>query len=137
MDKSLMIFIAIGMGFLYFITSFVGGIQAEDDAYRNNDYNQEHIYDQYKMVDSIGQDILDLTGAQENVQIAAWNDSSLKDDFLELFPDFEEMKLFVSDRIVGEALQNKLNQKLQEVEDKFFSGSMTVEQAERELSLLK
>jgi hypothetical protein len=137
MDKSLMFFIAIGMGFLYFVTNFVGDIQAEDEKYQNNDYNKEHMYDQYKMVDSIGQDILDLTGAPENIQISAWNASSLKGEFLELFPDFEEMKLFISDRIVGQTLQNKLNQKLQEVEDKFFSGNMTVEQAERELSSLK
>jgi len=132
-----MIFIAIGMGFLYFVTSFVGDIQAEDDKYANNDYKQEHKYDKYETVDSVGQDILDLTGVPANVQIAVWNDSVLQDDFLELFPDFSEMKLFVADRVVGQFLQNKLNQKLEKAEDKFFSGSITVEQAKRELSSFK
>ena len=47
MDKSLMIFIALGVGFLYFITNFVGDIQAEDEKYQNNEYNQERKYDQY------------------------------------------------------------------------------------------
>ena len=137
MDKSLMIFIAIGIGFLYFITNFVGGIQAEDDKYKNNDYNQEHKYDQYKTVDSIGQGILDLTGADEKTQLAAWNSSFLKEEFLALFPNFSEMRSFIDDRIRGEILQNKLKNIVNTIEDRFFSGNMTVEQAKRELNLLK
>ena len=137
MDKSLMFFIAIGLGFLYFVTNFVGDIQAEDDAYKNNDYNQEHIYDAYKTVDSIGQDILDLTGADAKTQLGAWNKSMLKDEFLELFPNFDEMKIFVTDRIRGKLLQDKLTNTLNTVEDKFFSGTMGAEQAKSKLSSLK
>jgi len=137
MDKSLMIFIAIGLGFLYFVTTFVGDIQAEDDAYRNNDYNQERIYDKYQTVDSIGQGILDLTGDDMKTQLGAWNSSMLKDEFLELFPRFDEMKNFVSDRIRGQLLQDKLTSTITTIEDKFFSGTMSVEQAKRELSSLK
>ena len=137
MDKSLMFFIAIGLGFLYFVTTFVGDIQAEDDAYKNNDYNQEHIYDKYQVVDSIGQDILDLTGANVNTQLGAWNSSMLKDEFLELFPRFDEMKNFAKDRIRGKILQDKLITTISTIEDKFFSGTMDAEQAKRELSSLK
>ena len=54
MDKSLLIFIAIGLGALYLVTNFIGDIQAEDDASRNKDYVIAHKYDQYKSVDSIG-----------------------------------------------------------------------------------
>ncbi|MBA1419986.1 MAG: hypothetical protein FAF03_11155 [Epsilonproteobacteria bacterium] len=57
MDKSLMIFIAIGLGALYLVTNFIGDIQAEDDAYKNSGYQQEHIYDKYQTTDSVGQDI--------------------------------------------------------------------------------
>ena len=137
MDKSLMFFIAIGIGFLYFVTTFVGDIQAEDEAYHNNDYNQEHIYDQYQTVDSIGQGILDLTGADAKTQLGAWNNSMLKDEFLENFPNFDEMKHFVNDRIRGKLLQDKLNNTINTIEDKFFSGTITAEEAKRELSSLK
>ena len=137
MDKSLMFFIAIGLGFLYFVTNFVGGIQAEDDAYANNDYKQEHIYDAYRKVDSVGQDILDVTGADAKTQLGAWNSSLLKDEFLDLFPDFTEMKNFINDRIRGKILQDKLNKKVTEIEDKFFSGGITAEDAKRELGTLK
>ena len=137
MDKSLMIFIALGMGFLYFVTNFIGGIQAEDEAYQNKDYNQERKYDKYQGVDSIGQGILDLTGADAKTQLAAWNNSMLKDEFLENFPNFDEMKHFVNDRIRGKLLQDKLNNTINRIEDKFFSGTMDAEQAKRELSVLK
>ena len=137
MDKSLMFFIAIGLGFLYFVTHFVGDIQAEDDEYANNDYKQEHIYDAYKTVDSVGQDILDVTGADAKTQLGAWNSSLLKDEFLDLFPDFTEMKNFIKDRLRGKILQDKLTKKVTEIEDKFFSGGITAEDAKRELSTLK
>ena len=132
-----MIFLAIGMGFLYFVTTFVGDIQAEDEAYQNNDYNQERVYDKYQAVDSIGQGILDLTGADDKTQLGAWNSSMLKEEFLELFPRFDEMKVFVNDRIRGKMLQDKLTNTINKIEDKFFSGTMGAEQAKRELSELK
>lgn len=137
MDKSLMIFIAVGVGFLYVITNFIGGIQQEDDRYANNDYKQEHKYDAYKKVDSVGQDILDVTGANQNIQLGAWNHSSLKDEFLDLFPDFTEMKHFIHDRLRGKILQDKLRKKVSTIEGKFFSGGITAEDAKRELSTLK
>lgn len=137
MDKSFMIFVALGMGFLYFVTTFIGDIQAEDEAYQNNDYNQERQYDQYQSVDSIGQGILDLTGTDAKTQLGAWNSSMLKEEFLDLFPRFDEMKNFTNDRIRGKILQDKLTQTLNMIEDKFFSGTMDSEQAKRELSELK
>lgn len=137
MDKSLLVFVAVGVGFLYFITSFIGDIQEEDDRYANEDYKIEHRYDQYHSVDSIGQEILVLTEADASTQIAAWQASELKKDFLELFPDYAEMKKFVKDRTRGDALQKKLLSKINEVEGKFFSGTLNAEQAKQALDLLK
>ena len=137
MDKSLLIFIAVGVGFLYFITSFVGEIQEEDDKYQNLEYQEKHKYDQYQSVDSIGQEILELTGADAVIQIAAWKESRLKQEFLELFPDFDDMKKFVKERIRGDALQAKLLKTIDDVEGKYFSGTMNAEQAKRALDFLK
>jgi len=137
MDKSLMFFIAFGLGALYLVINFVGNIQSEDDTYANNEYKQEHKYDAYKAVDSIGQDILDVTGANAQIQLKAWNRSLLKDEFLDLFPDFSEMKIFINDRLRGKILQDKLTKKVNEIEDEFFSGGITAEDAKRELSTLK
>ena len=136
MDKSLMIFIAVGIGFLYFITNFVGEIQ-EDDNLQNNEYKEKHKYDAYQNVDSIGQEILDVTGAATSVQVAAWNASILKNDFLMLFPDFSEMKVFVNERVRGKAVQEKLINSVNDAEDQYFSGTMNAEQAKRSLDTLK
>ena len=133
MDKSFLIFLAIGVGFLYFITSFVGDIQEEDDKYQNKEYQQKHMYDEYQSVDSIGREILDLTGTDASTQMAAWKKSSLKEEFLTLFPDFSEMKKFVKERTRGDALQAGLFKSIDDVESQYFSGKMNAEQAKRAL----
>jgi len=137
MDKSFLVFIVIGIGFLYFITSFVGDIQEDDEKYRNNAYVQEHRYDKYQKVDSVGRNILNLLGTNVGTQVAAWNETALKDEYIALFPDFGEMKNFVKERIKGDALSAKLLKKTSTVEDKFFSGAITAEEAKQELSVLK
>jgi hypothetical protein len=137
MDKSLLIFIAVGIGFLYFITNFIGDIQEKEDRYANEDYKIAHQYNQYNSVDSIGQEILVVTEADEITQIAVWQASELKKDFLQLFPDYSEMKKFVKNRTRGDALQKKLLHKINEVEGKFFSGTLNAEQAKQSLDSLK
>lgn len=136
MDKSLFFFVIIGVGFLYFVTNFVGDIQ-QDEKFQNEEYNQKHQFDQYQSVDSIGREILDMTDTPESVQVQAWNNSKLKTEFLELFPDFSEMKIFIKERVRGDALQVKLTDAVNNVESKYFSGVMNAEQAKRELNLLK
>ena len=137
MDKSFLVFVAIGLGFLYLTVNFIGDIQEDDEKYRNKGYNQEHKYDKYKTVDGVGQEILNLLGADAKTQIAAWNETKLKDEFILLFPDFGDMKNFVNDRINGEVLKTKLLAQINSVEDRFFSGSITVDQAKQEFSSLK
>ena len=105
--------------------------------YRNNGYDQEHLYDQYQSSDSIGQSVLDVTGAPVATQMAAWNSSTLKDEFLMLFPNFSAMTEFVEGRVRGDTLKNKLLQTISQTEDVFFSGSMNAEQAKKKLGSLK
>ena len=137
MDKSFLVFITIGIGFLYFITNFVGDIQEEDDRYRNTAYDKKHKYDKYKSVDSVGQEVLNLLGTSAGTQVAAWNVSDLKDEYILLFPDFGDMKNFVRDRIQGDALSTKLLAQIKSVEDRFFAGTITAEQAKQELGRVK
>ena len=137
MDKTFLVFVAIGIGFLYFVTHFVGDIQEEGEKYRNNSYDQAHKYDAYQGVDSVGRDVLNLLGADAQTQVAAWNESKVKEEFIVLFPDFEEMKKFAKERINGEPLRTKLSAKVKVMEDQFFSGSITAEQARQQLSVLK
>ncbi len=137
MDKSLFIFVAVGVGFLYFITGFIADIQKEDDRYGNSEYSSKHKYDKYISLDAIGQKILVVTGEDENTQIAAWQKSELKKEFFDIFPDYGDMRKFVKNRTKGKLLQKKLLNKIDEVEGKFFSGTLSVEEAKRALDSLK
>ena len=137
MDKSLFIFILIGLGFFYAVTHFVGDLQKEDDAYQNNEYKQVHKYEKYNSVDSIGQRVLNLVDADEKMQVEVWNASNLKKEYMKLFPDLDAMRMFVKDRIIGDALQKKLINNINSVENQFFSGSLNAEQAKHKLGLLK
>jgi hypothetical protein len=137
LDKSMMVFIAIGIGFYYVVTHYVGDIQKEDEVYQNSAYQDEHKYDQYYTTDSIGQDIIDATLADPATQVEVWNRSPLKSEFLEIFPDFDTMKGFIKNRVRGEPLVHKLLQNVSNVEDRFFSGTMNAEQAKRALENIK
>ncbi len=137
MDKSFLVFVVIGLGFLYLTVNFVGDIQEDDEKYRNKGYDQKHMYDKYQTVDSVGQEVLNLLGADAKTQIAAWNKTKLKDEYILLFPDFGAMKNFVNDRINGEVLKTKLLTQIKSVEDRFFSGDITADQAKQEFSSLK
>lgn len=136
MDKSLFFFILIGVGFLYFITQFIGDIQ-EDEKFQNEDYKVKHQYDRYKSVDSIGREIIDVRDTAETTQVEAWNNSKLRTDLVELFPDFSAMKTFVKERVRGDLLQKKLNHLIDDVESQYFSGAMDSETAKKSLGQLK
>jgi len=137
MDKSLFIFIAIGLGFLYFVTSFVGDIQEKDERLTNSAYQSEHAYEQYQGTDSIGQSILDVSQADASTQLKAWHASELKQEFLTLFPNYSEMKKFIKDRTRGDALHEKLFHVLDDVKSKFFSGAINSENAKHKVDSLK
>ena len=137
MDKSLLVYIALGIGFFYVVTTYVGDIQKNDKVFRNEEYDQQHKYDAYLRTDSLGQPILDVTLADPKTQVEAWNQSELHKEFLELFPDFDTMKAFVKNRVEGDILLKKLNTQINSVEDKFLSGTLDAEQAKKVLEKLK
>ena len=137
MDKSFFVFLVIGAAFLYVVTTFVGDLQKEDDKAYQYSQQQAAKYAKYKTVDSVGQAVIDVSEASDAMQIEVWNHSGLKDEFIRLFPNFEEMRFFIRDRIIGKGLQDKLLKLVAEVEDGVISGAMSVKQAKIKLGLLK
>lgn len=130
MDKSLMIFVAVGIGFLYLLTDFIGNIQEEDENLQSTEYKEKHKLDGFKRYDSIGRKILDVRGEPDFVQVEAWNKATeFRKEFLEIFPDFTEMRFFVKERLRGEEVQAKLLKKIYKIEGDFLSGSISSEDA--------
>ena len=137
MDKKLFFFAVIGIGVLFVLTNFIGDVQKGDKRLQNEAYIQEHGNDQYKMTDSIGQDILNLMGVDEQKQVEVWNRSDLKVEFLSLFPDFSEMRRFANERIRGKFLKEKLLRHINKIEGEYFAGNIDAEQAKRLLELFQ
>jgi len=137
MDKAFLFYVLLGLGFIYVIIHYVGEIQAEDDKYANRAYKEEHKYDGYYAIDNVGRTVLDIKNADVNKQIEVWNNSAFKNEFILLFPDFEAMKIFAGERVHAEALRQKLSSEITATEDRFISGTITVEQAKEALKHLK
>ncbi len=137
MSRNMIIIAGVGAGFFYLITNFVGTVQQDDVRYQNEAYKVDHQFDQYQSTDSIGRKILYFTGDHPDQEMAAWNRSSLKQEFLEIFPDFKYLKLFVKERTRGEHFQQRHLRNIEEVEGEFLSGEITAEQAKRKIDLLK
>ncbi|MFT7823460.1 MAG: hypothetical protein ABXS92_01740 [Sulfurimonas sp.] len=134
MDKNFLLYVAAGIAFIYFITNFIGDIQEEDEKFRSSKYQSEQQYNQYIIKDSIGRDILDLTDAPVAQHVKIWNSNKkLKEEFLDDFPDFSLMKLFVKERTRGESFQAKLLNHIDHIELRYFSGKLNAEQAKKEL----
>jgi hypothetical protein len=137
MDKNLLIFIAVGIVFMYFVSNFVTELQKEDEELQSTSFHKKHGIDKFMKEDSIGQTILDVEGEPAKVQIAAWNQSRLKNELIEYFPDFNTMKLFAKERVRGEALRTKLIKHIDTTEKRFFAGEIDAEKAKKELEILK
>ncbi len=137
MDKSFMIFVGLAVGALYFITNFIGDVQEDDSNYRNEGYIKAHKYDDYLGKDSIGRNILNLYNATPEVQVAAWNDSDIKKEYLKLFPNFEEMRKFIDERVNGKQFNQKLLKHLEGVETRFFAGKISAERAKVDIADFK
>ena len=136
MSKNFMIIVIIGIGGLYFLTNVITDIQDSNTNLQSDEYRESSKYDKYKTTDSIGQDILDVTLANSQIQMEAWRHSMLKIEFLELFPNFDEMKVFVKDRVRGDYLINKLNTLLNNTEEEYFGGTINAESAKRNINNL-
>jgi hypothetical protein len=137
MDKNLLIFIAVGIVFMYVVSNFVTDLQKEDEQLQSSTFYKKHSIDKFIKTDSIGQTILDVEGEPIEVQVSAWNQSALKSELVEYFPDFDTMKLFAKDRVRGEELKTKLVKYIDTIEKKFFAGEIDAERAKKELATLK
>lgn len=133
MDRNLIIFALVGIGFFYLITNFVNDLQDDNKELQSKTYSKKKRFDRYYGTDSIGRPILSLEGAQKDVQTQVWRASQLRDKTLSMFPKFEEMKAFVDDRVHGEPIKSEIKRRIQKIEDDFLMGKISSDEAKRRL----
>ena len=135
MDKGLLTFLAIGLIAIYLATNLIGDIQDDGEKQRGT-YKKDNKYEQYYSVDIIGDTVLDVQNIDAKKQLEVWNQSELKKEFMELFPNFDAMKRYVNEKIRGEALQKKLLQRIDKVEMQFISGIANGVQSKAKLNAI-
>jgi len=136
MDKTFIVYVAVGVGFLYFINTFMQDIGIDEKEYQTTNEKIENSYSKYIHKDNVGEDILDVREVSAAKQIDIWNHVGLRYELVDLFPDFDTMRLFVKNSVEGEPLRTKLLKHIDKVEDEFLSGKITAEDAKKALSRL-
>ncbi|NEW60629.1 hypothetical protein GSY74_04975 [Sulfurovum sp. bin170] len=136
MDRGLLVFIAIGIVAIYLTTTFVDTIQ-DDERYQKSGYseNTQDNDEQYQAINSIGDVVLDVSSVDAKTQIKVWNRSEMKNEFLTNFPNFVDMRDFIGDKIVGNALQQRLRETIDTIEERFVAGEIGADEAKRKFTL--
>jgi len=136
MDKSFIVFVGVGVGFLYLITNFVGDLEKDDGYNTTSEYSQDDKYNKYISQDSIGRVVLNLEGISKTTQIDVWNHSKLKEECLSYYPDYDEIKKFIKERVVSQSFQKYLLDNVTQLEKDFLMGKIDSDQALRKLESL-
>ena len=136
MSQGLIIFIAIGAILGYILVGFIGDLEEEDDKLLTQEKlirKQDRVYYQK---DVVGQTILVLKDVPMAKKIGIWKRSPLHQEFMDLVPNFEDLRNFVNDRIIDKDFQDKLLKAINTAEDDYFSGRITQGEIKEKLGAL-
>ena len=136
MSKSVMIF-----GFIVFlIISWLIGFVDElhDDVDVNYGFNEKKLVEgdmrNYKL-DSVGNNVLELSSLSLVEKKKLWKDSPLQDEMIALFPNFSDIKYFIENRIEDDgSFKEELLKHVESVQEEYIGGGMTGNRAKAILS---
>jgi len=127
---------------VFFIISWLIGFvdNLEDDVDVSYGFNEKSIVvgdiKDYKL-DSSGNEILELSTFSLDEKKRLWSESSLKEEMIELFPDFSEIKYFIENRIEDDgSFKNELLAHVEDVQENYLGGGVTGRKAKIMLSNL-
>ena len=138
MNKTVIFFGIIIFIIISWLVGFVN--ELHDDVDVNYGFNEKTMIEgdmkNYKL-DSNGNEILELSTLSLEDKKRLWNNSPLKEEMINLFPDFSEMKYFIENRIDDDGVfKRKLLTHTQSVQEKYIGGGMSGESAKNMLSHL-
>lgn len=135
MRSELLLYLVIAAFFGYFLLGYVQKSEGEGDASVFGHSAMIKSDAKSHIVDINGESILDFSTTPEEEQIGIWKRSSLREEFMDLIPNFVAMQDFAHDRIIGEDFQQKLLGQIKTVEDEFFSGKITQREIKEKLDI--
>jgi len=127
---------------IFFIISWLVGTvnNLHDDVDVSYGFNEKSIVagdmKNYKL-DNSGNKILELSTFSLDEKKRLWSQSSLKEEMIELFPDFSEIKYFIENRIEDDgSFKNELLVHVEHVQENYIGGGVTGTKAKIMLSHL-
>ena len=121
---------------VFWLIGFVNNLQDEVDV--GHGFEEKTTVESSSknyIVNSSGNEVLLLNKLSLAEQKKLWNKSPLKEDMLELFPEFSEMKYFVNEHIEDDGFFKKeLLKYINRVEVRYISGTLTGIKAKSMLS---
>ena len=136
MKSELLLYIIIAAFFGYFLLGYVKKSEGEGDTSVFGHRASIMADTKSHSIDVNGQEILDFSNTLEDEQVSIWKRSALHQEFMDLMPNFMAMRDFVQDRIISKSFQRQLLERINTVEDAFFSGEITQRETKERLDLL-
>jgi len=134
--KQTVIFFAIVIGlFIYWFMGTMNNIIDDTDV--SIGFNEKAVVTGSKSAieyNANGNEVIVFNGVSIKEKKRLWNNSDLKVEMVELFPNFSEMKYFVEEHIEDDDFKKLLLSHVEDVEFKYIGGSLTVAEAKQELS---
>jgi len=131
--------VVFGIIALFFILSglinFINDIQNEVDEPSRYSRTEQLENKNYYNINVVGEETILLSTLSESKKRELWNASNLKVEMMNFFPDFSLMHDFVEERMIDESdFKKKLLNKIESIEEKYISGTLTGQRAKAALS---
>jgi len=133
MLKGFLILAAAGAVFAYLVFNFVADVE-EEDPRAFSGLRSEQGLERYYSEDAAGDRVLDLDGVAQEEARKVWEQSPIRQELIENFPQFEAMRDLIHQQIKGGAFRDRLLKVLDEMESDYLSGSIDSVEAKRRLS---
>jgi len=121
---------------VFWLIGFIDNLQ--DDVDVNYGFNEKIAVEgssKNYTVNSSGNEVLLLHKLSLSEKKSLWNSSTLKENMIELFPDFQEIKYFIDNHIEDDGdFKSELLEHVKSVEVKYISGGLTGKKAKSMLS---
>jgi hypothetical protein len=133
MSKTVISFGVIVFLIISWLIGFVDKLDEEVDV--NYGFNEKAMVEGNYKLDSIGNEVLELSTLSLAEKKRLWNQSQLKEEMINLFPNFSEIKYFIENRLEDDgSFKHELLTYVEHVQDNYIGGGMSGKKAKIMLS---
>jgi len=125
--------VAAGVAFFYLVINLVSEAESTTPGLENTSSRKAREYAKYYQEDINGDPVLNFAGVPLAKAKDIWNESSIKQQALTLFPDFDSVIELCEGQLNESQFKSYLLKELRGIEGDFIDGSINLDQAKRRL----